>query len=98
MARVTENELRHWLAWARNYKEIENYTLLTPTPRNGRKWLIQLPEVATASGQAPGRERSVVPTEFVLTSRELLAFCYGLAVAGSRPVTRADFAAREWNW
>lgn len=96
--RVDDYEVDRYLVWARNYGEIESYERVAG---KGRKWLIRLPAVApvTASGMEPGwSERSIVPQEFVLTSREALAFGFGLAVAGARSETRAETARREWDW
>jgi hypothetical protein len=97
-ARVDEDEIRHFLTWGRNYGELASYRSL-PVPR--RRWSITLPgeRPITASGMDPGLiERSVIPVEFVLTSREALAFGYGLAIAGAREETRAVYATREWGW
>lgn len=96
--RVDEDEVQRFLTWARNYHEIVSFEKVA---QRGRKWLIALPPRApiTASGMVPGwSESSVVPDEVVLTSREALAFGYGLAIAGARPETRDSFAAREWGW
>jgi hypothetical protein len=86
--------------WARNYGEIVNWEKVASS---GRKWRITLPAIATASGAVSDSitnwgEARIVPASFVLTNREALAFGYGLAVAGGRPTTRAEFAAREWGW
>lgn len=97
--RVTDEHVRGFLVWARNYGEIESYERVA---NSGRKWRITLPAIATASGAESdsitnyGQGR-IVPASFVLTSREAVAFGYGLAVAGARE-PRADFAAREWGW
>lgn len=99
MSRVTDEMVRGFLIWGRNYGEIENFALIA---QSGRKWRITLPAIATASG-APSDDLTnysgsrIVPAEFVMTSREAFAFGYGLAVAGPRE-PRADFAAREWGW
>lgn len=101
--RVTPYLVEGFLVWGRNYEEIEGWRILTgPGTESGRKWLITLPGIVTASG-APsddltnyGRGR-VVPASFVLTSREALAFGYGLAAAGPHEA-RAEFARREWGW
>lgn len=97
--RVRDRDVESFLTWARNYTEIDSYKKLPNT--TGRKWLIEIPNVepVTASGSRPSwTEGRVVPRSFVLTSREAIAFGYGLAIAGARPETRAVFAAREWNW
>lgn len=96
--RVSEDEVRHFLIWGRNYGEIESYRSVAT---RGRRWAVSLPagRIVTASGMEPGwTERSLVPVEFVLTGREALAFGYGLAAAGSRDEPRASFAKREWGW
>jgi hypothetical protein len=96
--RVTDDEVRRWLAWARNYDEIESWESVA---RRGRRWLIRLPDTGTpvtASGMEPGwLERSVVPTELVLTGREVIAFCMGAAVARSQPRTARE-KQKEWGW
>lgn len=101
--RVTNDIVEGFLVWGRNYKEIEGWRILTgPGTERGRKWLIELPGIVTASGAQSddltnyGKGR-VVPASFVLTSREALAFGYGLAAAGPHEA-RASFARREWGW
>jgi hypothetical protein len=100
--RVKDYDVERFLVWARNYKEIESYKKLSGT--GARKWRIQLSLTAdpiTASGGSGlllGRETETVPREFILTSREALAFGYGLAVAGSQEQTRAEFAKANWDW
>lgn len=101
MSRVSDYEVERWLVWARNYGEIEQFKKVKGS---ARKWLVTLPDPPgvrpiTASGMEPGMiERCIVPEEFVLTSREAIAFGYGCAIAGARPETRPALAAREWNW
>jgi hypothetical protein len=90
--------VRNWLVWGCNYGEIESFKMVA---ESGRKWLVKMPEgvTITGSGMAPGwLEDRIVPNELVLTNREALVFAMGLAVGGSRPTTRAEFAAKEWNW
>lgn len=97
-ARVSEDQVRHFLIWGRNYGELRSYRSL---PVRGRRWMITLPgdRPITASGMDPGLiERNLVPVEFVLTSREALAFGYGLAIAGARDELRSAYAKREWGW
>jgi hypothetical protein len=98
MSRVTDDMVTGFLVWARNYGEIESYRQVADS---GRKWRIRLPmgePPVTASGRHAWTEDRIVPTEFVLTSREALAFGYGVALAGGRTELRADFAKREWGW
>lgn len=94
-ARVSEDEVRSALTWARNYGEIESYSVVAPS---GRRWKIVL-AATPVSGARDGITllSGVVPGEMVLTSREALAFAYGCAVAGAKE-RRAEFAAREWGW
>jgi hypothetical protein len=95
--RVTDDMVKRYLVWARNYGEIESFSIAA---RSGRKWLIRIPEgmPVTASGMAPGfLERAIVPSEFMLTSREALAFGMGLALAGSQPEPRS-VAQEIWGW
>lgn len=96
--RVSEDDVRGFLTWGRNYGEIESYRSIAT---RGRRWAVSLPagRIVTASGALPGwTETNLVPVEFVLTGREALAFGYGLAVAGASTETRQSFAAREWGW
>lgn len=98
--RVNDYNVERFLAWGRNYGEIESYEKIAAS---GRKWLVRLPagrtftvdggEVTWLTGPA-----GIVPDELVLTSREALAFGYGLAVAGGSAKTRREFAVREWDW
>lgn len=97
--RVTDDTVRSFLVWARNYGEITSFEKL---PGGGRCWKITLPAGLGAHGadgpllgmRDPERE---VPTEFVFTAREALAFGYGVAVGGAAE-RRADVAARRWGW
>lgn len=97
--RVTDDTVRSFLVWARNYGEITSFEKL---PGGGRCWKITLPAglwAHAADGPLLGMrdpEREV-PTEFVLTAREALAFGYGVAVGGAAE-RRADVAARRWGW
>lgn len=95
--RVTDDEVMSWLTWMRNYGEISSFKKLGA---RGRKWLIILPEGATIT--KTGGEMSVldslVPDEFVLTSREALTFAMGAAVGGSRSETRRQTATGRWGW
>lgn len=98
--RVSDHTVERFLAWARNYGEIETWRRVATS---GRKWLIRMPEgrTFTVDGGDVGLLTSsdgIVPDELVLTSREALAFGYGLAVAGGRGESRQDFAARERDW
>lgn len=95
--RVTDEMVRSWLVWGRNYGEIVSFEIVSD---RGRKWRITLPAVVlTASGMQPGFiERDLVPTELMFTSREALAFGMGLAAAGARPETRHAKATRDWAW
>jgi hypothetical protein len=98
--RVTDENVREWLVWARNYGEIESFEIAIAS-KSGRKWLIRLPPgiTVTASNSEPGiLERRIVPNELMMTNREALAFGMGLAIAGARRETRYSFAAREWGW
>src|SRR3954468_4740989 len=99
--RVTDEMVRSFLTWGRNYGELDSFKCL-PDAR-GRKWHIEIPAaVNAATSDSPvllvSSPDRIVPAEFVLTNREALAFGYGLAVAGARTETRAEFAAREWGW
>lgn len=100
-ARVTDEMVRGFLVWARNYGEVESFEKVAT---RGRCWKIVLPGVRRAHGKsAPllgimeDRPDRLVPTEMVLTTREALVFGYGVAVGGAAE-RRSDFAAREWGW
>jgi len=98
-ARVSEDTVRSFLTWARNYGEIESFSSVADS---GRRWKIVLPDEVWSNGPDPTLggftpPENMVPREFVLTSREALAFGYGLAAAGVREC-REDFASREWGW
>jgi hypothetical protein len=96
MARISDEDVQRGLVWARNYGEIESYKQIAP---RGRKWLIRTSVQTTPSGQQLGwTEQHAIPTELVFTSREALAFVYGLAIAGTRHGGRQAHAAHEWNW
>lgn len=97
MARVKDDDVASALIWARNYGEIESYTLIAPS---GRKWLVRTAVQTTIRGDEPGiglMAAAPVPSNLVFTSREALAFAYGLAIAGAHHGRQA-FAAREWDW
>lgn len=97
--RVTDEMVRGWLVWARNYGEVVAYAVGSGAARRFR---VRLPAGITANGQ-PFRPREglfditghdvgdVVPSELMLTAREALVFGYGCAVgrtaalAGERP-------------
>lgn len=83
-ARVSEDVIRSYFQWARNYEEIAYYEKL---PGGGRCWLVVLVDRGEV-GPYPDpvfrlRPEEVVPTQMMLTSREALCFGYGLAVAGA---------------
>jgi hypothetical protein len=101
--RVTDAEVRHALAWARNYGDVEHYEQIRP---RGAKWLLRL-ALSDVSIDHVGRltEESLselhpllwpsgidhVPGELVLTNREVLLFVYGLAAGGERDVPRSAY-------
>lgn len=96
--RVTDEMVREYLVWARNYEDIAYFERI---PGGGRCWrivLVEREEIGSHPDPAfPRTPEQVVPTEMVLTGREALAFGYGLAVAGvardRREWADADFAA-----
>lgn len=99
--RVTDDDVLRWLAWARNYGEIESFRRVA---KRGRKWLILMPldEHRTRDGDhlrgglMGHREEDVVPREMVLTSREALVFAYGCA-AGGWMRSRLDWTQEDWD-
>ena len=103
MKRVTDEEVRHFLAWARNYGDVEHYEQIRP---RGAKWLLRL-ALQDVSIDHVGRlteetlsevnpllwPRAIdrVPGEMVLTNREVLLFVYGLATGGERDAPRSAY-------
>lgn len=97
--RVTDEMVRSWLLWARNFGEIVAYHI---GDGNRRRFRVRLPAGITSNGD-PFRKREgilditghgagdVVPPELLFTAREALAFGFGCAVgrtaalAGERP-------------
>lgn len=97
--RVIEETLRHWFAWARNYEEIEEFKSVAP---RGRRWRVRVRPGITADGHPlttglmGHRAETVVPEEFVLTSREAMAFAYGCAVGGAARA-RSEWTQEDWE-
>lgn len=96
--RVSDDMVRGFLTWARNYGEISAFEKLEG---GGRCWKIELTAPICAHGADTAgfmaSPQRTVPIEFVLTAREALAFGYGVAVGGASE-RRSEFAAREWGW
>jgi len=95
--RVTDNLVRTWLGWARNFDEIESWKKIAP---RGKKWFIKVPLGIRRGRQdvplSPWFDRDgVVPAELVLTSREALLFALGCAVGGARE--RATWTQEDWE-
>lgn len=104
MERVTDDMVRTWLAWARNFGEVVAWRVGSGS---GRRFRVRLPAGITKDG-APFRPREgflditghdgadVVPAELMLTAREALIFGMGCAVgrtaalAGECPAWRAE--------
>jgi hypothetical protein len=95
--RVTDEQVLHALAWARNYG---TWWSGNASPAAARRWLVKLAqqgvtiEYAGPLDTASVREMSrflgpraqdVVPSELVLTNREVLLLLYGLAAGAERP-------------
>lgn len=103
--RVTDEQVLHALTWARNYGDIVEWTHVAS---RGPKWLVKLAQQGVtieAAGHldaaslremspflAP-RAQDVVPSELVLTNREVLLLLYGIAAGAERPVPRAHYRA-----
>lgn len=83
-ARVRDETIRSFLTWARNYEEIEWFERVPGVgPRCWKIVLISREEIGPYPNPIFRREPDeIVPVEMMLTAREALAFCYGLAVAG----------------
>jgi hypothetical protein len=101
--RVTDEDVRHALAWARNYGDVEDYERIGA---RGAKWLVRLTlrdvsidhvgrlNEETLSNVPPllwPRVIDHVPAEMVLTNREVLLLVYGLAAGGERDVPRSAY-------
>jgi hypothetical protein len=107
-SRVTDEQVRHALTWARNYGDVLGWKRIAT---RGPKWLVKLAQQGVTiehSGRidaASLREMSpfltpraldVVPSELALTNREVLLLLYGIAAGAERPVPRADYRA-AWD-
>jgi hypothetical protein len=103
--RVTDEQVLHALAWARNYGDVVEWTRVA---KRGPKWLVKLAQqgvtieysgrldaatLAETSWFLGPRAADVVPNELVLTNREVLLLLYGIAAGAERPVPRADYRA-----
>jgi hypothetical protein len=100
--KVSDADVRRALTWARNYGEIESFEAIRP---DGRKWVVRTNVQTTVNGDVratPPRhttlDHHVVPSELVFTSREAIAFAYGLSIAGAYHGGRQAHARREWGW
>lgn len=111
MTRVTDDQVQHMLAWARNYGDVTEYKRVA---KSGAKWLIKLAlrgvscensgvinaewiEKADLGDLMLGpRKQDIVPQEMVLTNREVMLLCYGLAAGGERTFPRSAYRDR-WN-
>lgn len=97
--RISDEQVEHSLTWARNYGDVKSWDR---TGQRGAKWLIQITRQATTSGLPVGgllgaRPLDVVPLNLALTSRQVLLFCYGLAIGGERGEPRSK-QREEWGW
>lgn len=105
--RITHEQVRSYLQWARNYGEIIDFQKIA---KSGRCWMIEVEPgirpMATDSPTGRGGDllmdfggvdaRTVIPEVMVLTTREALLFGWGLAVAGlGKP--RTEFGDDDWN-
>lgn len=99
--RVTDETVRTWLTWARNFEEVVAYRIGTG---KARRFRVRVPPGVTCNGH-PFREKQgmlditghapedVVPPELMFTAREALAFAMGCATARA-----AAFAGSERTW
>jgi hypothetical protein len=96
--RVTDEQVIHMLSWARNYGDVTSWERVAS---RGAKWLISLAQKGITI-ESPGRALldprplDVVPQELVLSNREVLLLCYGLAIGGERIFSRSAYRDR-WN-
>lgn len=99
--RVTDEMVRGWLAWARNFGEVVSYRAGSGS---GRRFRVRVTPGITINGD-PFRPKEgildltghdagdVVPAELMLTAREALLFGMGCAVGRT-----AALADREHEW
>jgi len=105
--RVTDEQAIHALTWARNFGDVASWERLS---RRGAKWLVRLAFDGEISMDLHGRvadlrafnvilgprEIDVVPHELALSNRDVLLFCYALAVGGWRRRPRSVYRD-AWN-
>lgn len=101
MSRVTDEMVRSWLVWARNFEEVVAYRI---GKGDRRRFRVRVPPGVTKNGH-PFREKGgmldimghavedVVPTELMFTAREALAFGMGCAAGRAAALAGSD---REW--
>jgi hypothetical protein len=98
--RITDEQVAHSLQWARNYGDVESWERVAA---RGAKWLVVLSRQHTISGMREiggwigARPIDLVPREIVLSNREVLVLCYGLAIGGERPEPR-EKQRDAWGW
>lgn len=102
MKRVTDDMVRHWLDWARNFGEVVAYRVGSGSARRFR---VRVPPGITNDG-SPFRlrqglfditghdENDVVPAELMLTAREALVFGMGCAVGRTAALMEAE---KDWQ-
>lgn len=108
MRRITDEQVIHSLTWARNYGDVESWKRIA---KSGPKWLVRFsfPEPMTFDYHGPmspfesntnflmaPRPEDIIPREMVLTNREALLVCYGLAIGGERPEARSVYR-KYWS-
>lgn len=96
--RVTDEMIRHWLIWARNFEEIVAYHVGSG---KARRFRVRLTPGVTCDG-TPFRlregilditghdDKDVVPHELMFTAREALAFGMGCAVGRTTALVGHD--------
>lgn len=99
--RVTDEMVRGWLAWARNYEEVIAYRVGSGA---GRRFRVRVTPGVTRDG-APYRPKQgmldilghnaedVVPAELMLTARETLVFAMGCATGRASALA----GAKRWH-
>lgn len=103
-SRATDELVRRWLTWARNYEEIIDFQKIAP---RGRCWKITIREGVPRTGSKPlsaisplfASDDDYVPTELMLTAREAIVFGMACATAGAcmdrRAWTQDDWEAQS---
>lgn len=100
--RVTDDQAVHMMTWARHYGDIESWKRIGKSGAKWLvKFTFKGTLSSEASGPIKQedfqtwadfmlgpRQQDLVPNEMVLTNREVMLLCYGLAIGGERKLSR----------